>query len=97
MTGKIMPLRDRDTSTVQATADIFLSSPRTPTSVPAAATPACWTPCWPGSAVARHAISACADVGWSLNKTLAIQTRTFCAGLKGGRSLILFPCHSLGG
>ena len=28
MTGKIMPLRDRDTSTVQAAADAFLSSPR---------------------------------------------------------------------
>ena len=28
MTGKIMPLRERDTSTVQAAADAFLSSPR---------------------------------------------------------------------
>ena len=28
MTGKIMPLRERDTSTIQATADAFLSSPR---------------------------------------------------------------------
>ena len=28
MTGKIMPLRERDTSTVQAAADGFLSSPR---------------------------------------------------------------------
>jgi hypothetical protein len=28
MTGKIMPLRARDTSTVQAAADAFLSSPR---------------------------------------------------------------------
>jgi len=28
MTGKIMPLRGRDTSTVQAAADAFLSSPR---------------------------------------------------------------------
>ena len=28
MTGTIMPLRDRDTSTVQAAADAFLSSPR---------------------------------------------------------------------
>ena len=28
MTGKIMPVRERDTSTVQAAADAFLSSPR---------------------------------------------------------------------
>jgi len=28
MTGKIMPLRERDTSTIQAAADAFLSSPR---------------------------------------------------------------------
>jgi hypothetical protein len=28
MTGKIMPLRERDTSTVQAAADAFLSLPR---------------------------------------------------------------------
>ena len=28
MTGKIMPLRERDTSTVQAAADAFLSSPQ---------------------------------------------------------------------
>ena len=28
MTGKIMPLRERDTSTVQAAADAFSSSPR---------------------------------------------------------------------
>ena len=28
MTGTIMPLRERDTSTVQAAADAFLSSPR---------------------------------------------------------------------
>jgi hypothetical protein len=28
MTGKIMPLRGRDTSTIQAAADAFLSSPR---------------------------------------------------------------------
>jgi len=28
MTGKIMPLRERDTTTVQAAADAFLSSPR---------------------------------------------------------------------
>ena len=28
MTGKIMPLRERDASTVQAAADAFLSSPR---------------------------------------------------------------------
>src|SRR5215472_13905261 len=28
MTGKIMPLRERDTSTVQTAADAFLSSPR---------------------------------------------------------------------
>ena len=28
MTGKIMPLRERDTSTLQAAADAFLSSPR---------------------------------------------------------------------
>ena len=28
MTGKIMPLRERDSSTVQAVADAFLSSPR---------------------------------------------------------------------
>jgi hypothetical protein len=28
MTGKIMPLRERDTRTVQAAADAFLSSPR---------------------------------------------------------------------
>jgi len=28
MTGKIIPLRERDTSTVQAAADAFLSSPR---------------------------------------------------------------------
>ena len=28
MTGKIMPLRERDSSTVQAAADAFLSSPR---------------------------------------------------------------------
>ena len=28
MTGKIMPLRARDASTVQAAADAFLSSPR---------------------------------------------------------------------
>ena len=28
MTGKIMPLREPDTSTVQAAADAFLSSPR---------------------------------------------------------------------
>src|SRR5258705_7179057 len=28
MTGKIMPLRERDNSTVQAAADAFLSSPR---------------------------------------------------------------------
>jgi hypothetical protein len=28
MTGKIMPLRERDTGTVQAAADAFLSSPR---------------------------------------------------------------------
>ena len=28
MTGKIMPLRERDTSTVQAAAGAFLSSPR---------------------------------------------------------------------
>src|SRR6267142_1003582 len=28
MTGKIMPLRERDTSTVQAAADAFLPSPR---------------------------------------------------------------------
>ena len=28
MTGKIMPLRERNTSTVQAAADAFLSSPR---------------------------------------------------------------------
>ena len=28
MTGKIMPLRERDTSTAQAAADAFLSSPR---------------------------------------------------------------------
>jgi hypothetical protein len=27
MTGKIMPLRERDTRTVQAAADAFLSSP----------------------------------------------------------------------
>ena len=44
MTGKIMPLRERDTSTIQAAADAFLSSPRTPTPIPAAATPAC-SPC----------------------------------------------------
>ena len=28
MTGKIMPLRERGTSTIQAVADAFLSSPR---------------------------------------------------------------------
>jgi hypothetical protein len=28
MTGKIMPLRERDTSTIQALADACLSSPR---------------------------------------------------------------------
>ena len=28
MTGEIMPLRERDTSTIQAAADAFLSSPR---------------------------------------------------------------------
>ena len=28
MTGKILPLRERDTSTIQAAADAFLSSPR---------------------------------------------------------------------
>src|SRR5689334_20684246 len=28
MTGKIMPLRERDASTIQAAADAFLSSPR---------------------------------------------------------------------
>ncbi len=28
MTGKIVPLRERDTSTIQAAADAFLSSPR---------------------------------------------------------------------
>ena len=28
MTGKIMPLRERDTSTIQAAADAFVSSPR---------------------------------------------------------------------
>jgi hypothetical protein len=28
VTGKIMPLRERDTSTIQAVADTFLSSPR---------------------------------------------------------------------
>ena len=28
MTGKIMPLRERDTSTIQAAAGAFLSSPR---------------------------------------------------------------------
>ena len=28
MTGKIMPLREQDTSTIQAAADAFLSSPR---------------------------------------------------------------------
>ena len=28
MTGKIMPLRERDTSTIQAAADAFMSSPR---------------------------------------------------------------------
>ena len=28
MTGKIMPLRERDTSTAQTAADAFLSSPR---------------------------------------------------------------------
>jgi hypothetical protein len=28
MTGKIMPLRERDTSTVQTAADAFLASPR---------------------------------------------------------------------
>jgi hypothetical protein len=50
MTGKIMPLRERDASTVQAAADAFLSSPRYANPNRAAATPVCSTGCSPGSA-----------------------------------------------
>ena len=53
MTGKIMPLRERDTSTVQAAADAFLSSPRYANPNTRRATPACWTGCWPGSGASR--------------------------------------------
>jgi Phage integrase family len=52
MTGKIMPLRERDTSSVQAAADAFLSSPRYASPNTAAAIPACSTACSPGSAPA---------------------------------------------
>jgi len=60
MTGKIMPLRERDTSTVQARPDAFLSSPRyanqnTRRGYNGRAGPACWPGSgpaarWPGSA-----------------------------------------------
>src|SRR6516162_1898604 len=53
MTRKIMPLRERDTTTVQAAADAFLSSPRyanpnTRRGYNRRATQACWTGCSPG-------------------------------------------------
>ncbi len=54
MTGKIMPLRERDTSTVQAAADAFLSSPRYANRTPGAATPVCSTGCSQGSVPAAR-------------------------------------------
>jgi hypothetical protein len=41
----------------------------------------------------RYPPSICADVGWSLNKTLAIQTWMFCAGAE--RRAIVDPVSSL--
>jgi hypothetical protein len=57
MTGKIMPLRERDISTVQAAADAFLYSPRyaNPNTRRSFRRQACWlTGCRPGSAPARY-------------------------------------------
>ena len=54
MTGKIMPLRERDTSTVQAAVDAFLSSPRCANPIRAGATPACSAGCSPVSAPAAR-------------------------------------------
>jgi hypothetical protein len=63
MTGKIMPLHERDTRTVQAAADAFLSSPRYAnrnTRRGYTGNPGHWRLATVGdsSAVAGHAISA---------------------------------------
>jgi hypothetical protein len=54
MTGKIMPSRERDASTVQAAPTPCCPRRGPPARTPGAATPACWTGCSPGLAPAAR-------------------------------------------
>ena len=54
MTGKIMPLRERDTSMIQPRPAPSCPRHGTPTRIPAAATPTCPAGCSPGSAPAAR-------------------------------------------
>ena len=85
MTGKIMPLRERDTSTVQAAADAFLSSPRyanpnTRRGYTGALDPRRVATDSDSSAVEGHAISALWSVGINLSApSPAIRIWVICA------------------
>ena len=93
MTGKIMPLRERDASTVQAAADAFLSSPRYANPNTRRGYTRCSTGCSPGSAPAaarrdqrggnRRAagatVGAAAPATWNRNRGAVAAWLSWCA------------------